>query len=110
MDAGLHRLVHRRHAGPEGDGANVTEYTQNASQGMSIHFNIWQGDSSFGGNLSTSTLPVYEYISWAQYSSYANGAFQMQWREEFTGSTTPSGWLLGDWMAPLNHSKHKWPT
>ena len=65
-------------------GANVTEYTQNASQGMSIHFNIWQGDSSFGGNLSTSTLPVYQYISWAQYSSYANGAFQMQWREEFS--------------------------
>jgi beta-glucanase (GH16 family) len=87
-------------------GASVTEYTQNASQGMSIHFNIWQGDSSFGGNLSTSTLPVYQYVSWAQYSSYANGAFQMQWREDFTGSTTPSGWLLGDWMAPLNHSKH----
>jgi endo-1,3-1,4-beta-glycanase ExoK len=87
-------------------GANVTEYTQNASQGMSIHFNIWQGDSSFGGNLSTSTLPVYQYVSWAQYSSYANGAFQMQWREEFSGATTPSGWALGDWMAPLNHSKH----
>ena len=87
-------------------GASVTEYTQNASQGMSIHFNIWQGDSSFGGNLSTATLPVYEYISWAQYSSYANGAFQMQWREEFTGSTTPANWLLGNWTAPLNHSTH----
>ena len=24
-------------------GASVTEYTQNASQGMSIHFNVWAG-------------------------------------------------------------------
>ena len=71
-------------------GANVTEYTQNATAGMAIHFNIWQGDSSFGGNLSTSTLPVYEFISWVQYSSYANGAFTLQWREEFTGSATPA--------------------
>ena len=87
-------------------GASVAEYTQNASGGMAIHFNIWQGDSSFGGNLNTSTLPVYQYISWVQYSSYANGAFQMQWREEFTATTTPSGWLLGNWTAPLNHSTH----
>jgi len=88
-------------------GASVTEYTQNASQGMAIHFNIWQGDSSFGGNLNTSTLPVYEYISWVQYSSYANGAFQLQWREEFTASTLPSGWAPpGNWTAPLNHSTH----
>jgi len=87
-------------------GARVTEYTQNATAGMAIHFNIWQGDSSFGGNLSTSTLPVYQYISWAQYSSYANGAFTLKWREEFTGSATPQNWQRGDWLAPLNHSMH----
>jgi hypothetical protein len=87
-------------------GASVTEYTKNSSAGMAMHFNIWQGDSSFGGNLSTSTLPVYEYISWAQYSSYANNAFTLQWREEFTGSTTPANWALGNWLAPLNHSMH----
>jgi endo-1,3-1,4-beta-glycanase ExoK len=87
-------------------GAPVTEYTQNATPGMAIHFNIWQGDSSFGGTLNTSTLPVYQYISWVQYSSYANGAFQMQWREEFTGSTMPTDWLEGNWLAPLNHSMH----
>src|SRR5262249_52135766 len=87
-------------------GASVTEYTQNASAGMAIHFNIWQGDSSFGGTLNTSTLPVYEYISWVQYSSYANGAFQLQWREEFTGSATPANWQRGNWLAPLNHSMH----
>src|SRR5437762_6504495 len=87
-------------------GASVTEYTKNASAGMAMHFNIWQGDSSFSGNLNTSILPVYEYISWAQYSSYSNGAFQLQWREEFTGSTTPANWALGNWVAPLNHSTH----
>jgi MYXO-CTERM domain-containing protein len=87
-------------------GASVTEYTQNASQGMTVHFNIWAGDSSFGGNLSASTLPVYQYVSWVQYSSYSNGTFQMQWREDFNASTAPSGWSTGNWTSPLNHSTH----
>ena len=87
-------------------GASVTEYTQNASQGMAIHFNVWAGDASFGGALNPSTLPVRQYISWVQYSSYANGAFQMQWREEFNGSTVPSGWAVGNWGSPFNLSTH----
>ena len=91
-------------------GASVTEYTQNASQGMSIHFNIWPGDASFGGAFNASILPVRQYISWAQYSSYANGAFQLQWREDFNGSTMPSGWATGDWMSPFNHSSTIRPT
>jgi endo-1,3-1,4-beta-glycanase ExoK len=64
-------------------GASVTEYTQNASAGMDMHFNTWEGNSTFGGTLTPSILPVHEYISWVQYSSYANGAFQQQWREDF---------------------------
>jgi MYXO-CTERM domain-containing protein len=87
-------------------GASVTEYTQNASKGMAIHFNIWAGDSSFGGTLNPSTLPVRQYISWSQYSSYANGAFQLQWREDFNGSTVPSGWAVGNWSSPFNLSTH----
>jgi len=87
-------------------GASVAEYTQNASQGMSMHFNVWVGNSSFGGVLDPSTLPVQQFISWAQYSSYANGAFDLQWREEFDGSTTPSGWGLGSWASPYNLSTH----
>jgi endo-1,3-1,4-beta-glycanase ExoK len=87
-------------------GTSVAEYTQNASQGMSMHFNVWVGNSSFGGTLDPSTLPVNEYISWAQYSSYANGAFQMQWREEFDGATMPSGWAAGNWASPYNLSTH----
>lgn len=87
-------------------GAKVMEYTKNASQGMQMHFNLWQGDSSFGGTLNTSTLPVHQFISWAQYSSYSNGAFKMEWREDFNDTTVPTGWGVGTWMAPLNHSMH----
>lgn len=87
-------------------GASVTEYTQNASQGMAMHFNVWVGNSSFGGTLDPSTLPVNQYISWVQYSSYASGAFQQQWREEFSAGTLPSGWAVGNWPSPYNLSTH----
>ena len=87
-------------------GASVTEYTQNASIGMSMHFNIWPGDSTFGGTFSGTILPVSQYISWAQYSSYTNNAFQVQWREDFAASSIPSGWAVGNWTSPLNHSTH----
>jgi endo-1,3-1,4-beta-glycanase ExoK len=87
-------------------GAKVTEYAQNGSKGMAIHFNLWVGDSSFGGTLNASTLPVRQYISWAQYSSYANGAFTQQWREEFNGSAMPTDWALGTWASPFKLSTH----
>ncbi len=87
-------------------GSSVTEYTQNASQGMTIHFNTWEGNSTFGGTLDPSILPVHEYVSWVQYSSYANGAFQVQWREDFNASAVPSGWATGNWAAPNNLSTH----
>jgi MYXO-CTERM domain-containing protein len=87
-------------------GASVAEYTQNASQGMAMHFNVWVGNSSFGGTLNPSILPVNQYVSWAQYSSYANGDFQVQWREEFDGATVPTGWALGTWPSPYNLSTH----
>jgi beta-glucanase (GH16 family) len=87
-------------------GASVTEYTQNAAQGMAIHYNLWVGNSSFGGVLNPSILPVHQFISWVQYSSYANGTFQMQWREDFNGSSMPSGWAEGNWGSPFNLSTH----
>ena len=87
-------------------GASVAEYTQNASQGMAMHFNVWVGNSSFGGTLNPSILPVNQYVSWAQYSSYANGDFQLQWREEFDGATVSADWGLGTWPSPYNLSTH----
>ena len=87
-------------------GATATAYAQNATAGMTIHFNIWPGNSSFGGNINNTTLPVRQYISWVQYSSYSNGAFQQQWREEFQDSGVPTGWAVGTWSSPYNLSTH----
>src|SRR4029077_6208989 len=44
--------------------------------------------------------------------SYSGGAFQMQWREDFTasGPTAPSGWTEGNWASALNHSMRNTPT
>lgn len=90
-------------------GANATAYAENATAGMSFHFNIWPGNASFGGNIDNTTLPVHEYISWVQYSSYSsNGgdSFNVEWREDFQGSAVPSGWAVGNWVSPYNLSTH----
>jgi MYXO-CTERM domain-containing protein len=87
-------------------GADATAYAQNATAGMTIHFNLWVGNSSFGGNINNTKLPVHQYISWVQYSSYDNGNFTVQWREEFDGSGVPSGWATGNWASPFNLSTH----
>jgi MYXO-CTERM domain-containing protein len=81
-----------------GDTANA--YAQNATAGMQLRFNVWPGDASFGGNFDPATLPVYEYIHWIQYWSYSGGAFQLQWHQDFTPTTMPSGWLAGNWPSP----------
>ncbi len=88
-------------------GETATAYAENANPGMQIRFNIWPGDASFGGNFSESILPVYQYVNWVQYSSYVDGAFQLQWREDFTGTDRPTGWLLGGWKSPKGLSEHK---
>ncbi len=87
-------------------GSVVAEYTQNAAQGMAIHFNVWVGNASFGGVLDPSILPVNEYIDWVQYSSYANGTFQQEWREDFDGAGIPAGWAVGNWQSPYGLSTH----
>jgi len=82
-------------------------FAQNAASGMQIHFNVWPGDASFGGNFDAAILPVQQYINWVQYSSFADGAFAFQWREEFDGPTLPSGWSVGSWASPKNLSTHQ---
>jgi endo-1,3-1,4-beta-glycanase ExoK len=90
------------------DGEDVAAaFAQNAASGMQIHFNIWPGDATFGGNFDAANLPLQQYISWVQYSSFADGAFALQWREEFDGPTLPSGWAVGNWASPKNHSTHQ---
>jgi MYXO-CTERM domain-containing protein len=87
-------------------GATAQAFSQNASSGMTFHFNIWPGNANFGGNFNASVLPVHQFISWVQYSSYANGSFQLAWREDFDGSSVPSGWSTGTWASPYSLSTH----
>ena len=87
-------------------GETAAAFAQNASAGMQIHFNIWPGDSTFGGTLDPNSLPVHQYIDWVQFSSYADGAFTLAWREDFDAAALPTGWLTGDWGSPKNLSTH----
>ncbi|MFZ5895501.1 MAG: family 16 glycosylhydrolase [Myxococcota bacterium] len=88
-------------------GATAAAYAENASTpGMQIRFNVWPGDASFGGNFSPSILPVHEYVDWVQFSSYADGAFTLQWRDDFDTDTLASRWLTGSWGSPKNLSTH----
>lgn len=86
--------------------AVATAYRENADPGMQIRFNVWPGDASFGGNFSPSILPIYEYINWIEYYSYADGEFNLEWREDFDGDTVPSSWLRGNWDSPKGKSTH----
>ena len=86
-------------------GDTAKAYAENATAGMQIRFNVWPGDASFGGNFSPSILPVYQNIDWVQYSSYANGAFTVEWRDDFDGPLA-SRWLTGSWPSPKNLSTH----
>ncbi len=95
--------VEIRRDGPE----TAAAFADNAASGMQMHFNIWPGDASFGGNFDPAVLPLQQYISWVQYSSFADGVFTLQWREEFDGPALPSGWTLGNWASPKNLSTHQ---
>lgn len=88
-------------------GATAQAFVDNAAQpGMQIHFNVWPGDASFGGNFDPAILPVHEYVDWVQFSAYENGEFKLAWREDFTGATVPANWLTGTWASPKNKSTH----
>jgi hypothetical protein len=87
-------------------GAVASAYAANAPNGMQLHFNIWPGNASFGGNFSPSILPVHQYIDWVQFTPYVNGAFApaAKWREDFAGQAVPSSFLTGTWASPKNLS------
>src|SRR5690348_16534291 len=78
-------------------GETAAAYAQNATAGMQVHFNVWPGDVTFGGNFDPSILPVHQYVDWVEYSSYADGVFTPAWREDFSATTLPAGWAKGSW-------------
>ena len=91
-------------------GADAAAYAENASEGMQVRFNLWPGDASFGGTFDPAILPVYEFVSWAQYSAYTPGTgdggtnFTFTWREEF--DTAPADWAMASWDSPKALSTH----
>jgi endo-1,3-1,4-beta-glycanase ExoK len=87
-------------------GAHAAAFAEHESSGMQIHFNVWPGDATFGGNFDPAILPVHQYIDWVQFSAYENGTFNLKWREDFDGGTVPAGWLTGNWGSPKNLSTH----
>ena len=87
-------------------GEVAAAFEQNAASGMQVHFNLWPGDATFGGNFDPAIVPVQQYISWVQYSSFDGGSFTLAWREDFAAGTLPNGWALGTWASPKNHSTH----
>jgi hypothetical protein len=86
-------------------GATASAFAENAAGSLQIRFNVWPGDATFGGNFAPNILPVHQYVDWVQYSSYADGAFTLAWREDFDG-VLPSGWATGSWASPKNRSVH----
>jgi endo-1,3-1,4-beta-glycanase ExoK len=40
-------------------GDTAKAFADNTPSGMTMHFNIWPGNSSFGGNIANTTLPVH---------------------------------------------------
>lgn len=87
-------------------GEVATAFANNATEGMQIHFNVWPGDASFGGNFDPASLPVQQHINWVQYSSFDNDVFTLVWRENFVDEALPSGWSVGNWPSPKNLSTH----
>ncbi len=87
-------------------GDTAAAYAENTEPGMQFRFNIWPGDASFGGNFDPAILPVHQYVNWVQYSSYIDGTFEVEWREDFTGTSRPPGWTAGSWSSPKNLSTH----
>jgi hypothetical protein len=91
-------------------GEDALAYAENATEGMQFRFNVWPGDASFGGTFSESILPIYEFVSWAQYSQYTPGAgdegsdFTLSWREEF--DALPADWATATWDSPKGLSVH----
>jgi hypothetical protein len=87
-------------------GETATAFSENATDGVQIRFNVWPGDDTFGGDFDPSILPVYEYVDWVEYSAYVDGAFQVEWRDDFDGTALGSDWLTGSWDSPKGLSTH----
>lgn len=62
-----------------------------------FRFNLWASDvSSWAGAFESSSLPQYQYVNWIRYYRYDNGAFVLDWSDDFNSFDT-TRWSKADW-------------
>ncbi|CAE7590945.1 unnamed protein product, partial [Symbiodinium pilosum] len=84
-------------------GPRLEEFNRNVGEGLEFRFNLWPNDQSSGGH-----LPVYQYIDWVRYSSFAGpGHFREEMWEGFDGNSAPHSWFTGSWTSSSGYSRHR---
>lgn len=83
------------------DGVEVRRTTGGqVSQLTSMHsfrFNLWASDvASWVGAFDSSALPTYQYVNWIRYHRYENGAFVLDWTDDFNSLDT-ARWSKANW-------------
>lgn len=83
------------------DGVEVRRTTGGqVSQLTSMHsfrFNLWaSNEASWAGAFESSALPIYQYVNWIRYHRYENGAFVLDWTDDFN-SLDGARWSKADW-------------
>lgn len=62
-----------------------------------FHFNLWASDvASWAGAFDSSMLPASQYVSWIRYYKYDNGAFVLDWSDDFATFDT-ARWDKANW-------------
>ena len=62
-----------------------------------FHFNLWASDvGSWAGDFDNGVLPQAQYVNWIKYYRYDNGAFALDWSDDFNTFDT-TRWSKADW-------------
>ncbi|WP_437874321.1 family 16 glycosylhydrolase [Sorangium sp. So ce513] len=64
---------------------------------QSLRFNLWSSDAvEWVGPFEESALPQHQYVNWIKYYRYNNGAFELDWQDDFDSLDT-GRWGKADW-------------
>ncbi|AUX23862.1 endo-beta-1,3-1,4 glucanase [Sorangium cellulosum] len=64
---------------------------------QSLRFNTWSSDvTEWVGPFDDSVLPQHQFINWIKYYRYNNGAFELEWEDDFD-SLDGARWGKADW-------------
>lgn len=62
-----------------------------------FRFNLWASDAAgWAGAFDSSALPQAQYVNWIKYYRYENGAFVLDWTDDFNTFDT-ARWAKADW-------------